>query len=183
MTPIRTVGHGAHPQDEFLDLLAGAGIEAIVDVRRFPGSRRHPHFGRDAMTGWLKDAGVAYRWEPELGGRRSPQPDSPHLALRNAGFRAYADHMESPGFTTALDELVGDGNDEATAVLCAEGLWWNCHRRLLADALVLRRQVDVEHVLPDGRTAGHEPTEGVRVDGDRLVYDVGVTPPLDGLSA
>lgn len=180
---LRTVGHGAQAADELVDLLASAGVTSVVDVRRFPGSRRHPHFGRDEMARWLAEAGIAYRWEPELGGRRAPVEGSPHLALRNSGFRAYADHMETPEFGTALAEVVAGAEAAPTAVLCAEGLWWNCHRRLLADAVVLRHEVEVEHILPDGRRSAHTPTEGVRRDGDRLVYDVGVTPPLGGMPA
>ena len=172
---MRTVGHGTLAEDELLGVLRAGGVAAVVDVRRFPGSRRSPHFGREAMAGWLPAAGVAYSWAPELGGRRRPRPGSPHVALANASFRAYADHMGTPEFAAALDRLVAQPGP--VAVLCAETLWWRCHRRLLADALVLLRCVPVAHLRPGARPAPHVPTAGVRVEGSRLVYDAGA-PPL-----
>src|SRR4051812_25917788 len=102
-----TVGHGTLPQEKFIELLRAAGVESLVDVRTAPGSRRHPHFRRQAMEEWLPAAGIAYRWEPRLGGLRKPSPDSPNIALRNSGFRAYADHMAEPEFAIALDDVLG----------------------------------------------------------------------------
>jgi uncharacterized protein (DUF488 family) len=169
--PLRTVGHGTLTADELGRLVAGAGVELLVDVRSFPASRRHPQFRREAMEHWLPDAGVAYRWEPRLGGRRRPAPESPHGALRVAAFRGYADHMETPEFRDALEELVTDAEAGPTAVMCAESLWWRCHRRLLADAVVLLCGVPVEHLFHDGRLEAHKPMPEARVDGHRLVYD------------
>ena len=169
--PLRTVGHGTLTADELARLVTGAGVEMVVDVRSFPASRRHPQFGREAMERWLPEAGVAYRWEPRLGGRRRPAPESPHGALRVAGFRGYADHMETPEFRAALDELLAEAAVRPTAVMCAESLWWRCHRRLLADAAVLLRGAPVEHLFHDGRLEAHRPTPEARVDGRRLVYD------------
>ena len=169
--PLRTVGHGTLTADELGRLVAGAGVEILVDVRSFPASRRHPQFRREAMERWLPDAGVAYRWEPRLGGRRRPAPESPHGALRVAAFRGYADHMETPEFRDALDELLTDVDARPTTVMCAESLWWRCHRRLLADAVVLLRGTPVEHLFHDGRLEAHRPTPEARVDGRRLVYD------------
>ena len=169
---MRTVGHGTLAEDELLGVLRAGGVAAVVDVRRFPGSRRSPHFGREAMAGWLPAAGVAYSWAPELGGRRRPRPGSPHVALANASFRAYADHMGTAEFADALDHLVALP-PAPVAVLCAETLWWRCHRRLLADALVLLRGVPVAHLRPGAKPTPHVPTAGVRVDGSRLVYDAG----------
>ena len=188
MTPatpvkLRTVGHGAAEADALASLLSRAGVDRIVDVRSYPGSRRHPHFGRDRLAEWLPAAGVAYSWEPRLGGRRRPVPGSPHSALGHEAFRAYADHMATADFAAGVDALLtlaGNHEPGAVAVMCAESLWWRCHRRLLADALVLLRGADVEHLFHDGRRQPHRPTEGVRVQGDsaRLVYDVGVTGSL-----
>jgi uncharacterized protein (DUF488 family) len=171
VTALRTVGHGTLNADELVRLITGAGIEALVDVRSFPASRRHPQFRREAMERWLPDAGVEYRWEPRLGGRRRPAPDSPHTGLRVAAFRGYADHMETPEFRDALDVLMTDGAARPTTVMCAESLWWRCHRRLIADAVVLVREASVEHLFHDGRLQAHQPTPEARVDGHRLVYD------------
>jgi uncharacterized protein (DUF488 family) len=170
-----TIGHGTIPADEFARLVTEAGVELVVDVRSFPASRRHPQFRREAMERWLPDAGVGYRWEPRLGGRRKPRPDSPHGALRVPAFRGYADHMETSGFAAALDEVLADADRRRTAVMCAESVWWRCHRRLLADAAVLLRGVDVEHLFHDGRVAPHRPTPEARVEGQRVVYDGGET--------
>jgi len=169
--PLRTVGHGTLTADELARLVTGADVEVLVDVRSFPASRRHPQFRREAMERWLPDAGVAYRWEPRLGGRRRPSPESPHGALRVAAFRGYADHMETPEFRDALDALLTEAAARSTAVMCAESVWWRCHRRLLADAAVLLRRVSVEHLFHDGRLEAHRPTPEARVDGRRLVYD------------
>ena len=185
---LRTVGHGTLTAEAFAALARGAGLTAVVDVRRYPGSRRHPHFGAD-MARWLPEAGVAYAWLPALGGRRSPAPDSPNIGLRNPQFRAYADHMAGPEFAAGVADLLalaengggdgeGDGDGARVAVMCAESLWWRCHRRLLADHLVLVAGVTVEHLAHDGRTSPHPPTPEARRQGDHLVYDVGAQPAL-----
>jgi len=170
---LRTVGHGTLPEDDFAALVFDAGIGLVVDVRSFPASRRHPQFRREAMERWLPDAGVAYRWEPRLGGRRRPRPDSPHVALRVPAFRGYADHMETEEFRDAVDELLAEAGARPAAVMCAESVWWRCHRRLLADATVLLRGAGVEHLFHDGRLDTHRPTPEARVDGQHLVYDGG----------
>lgn len=173
-TQFVTVGHGTLPAEEFADLVRGAGVGRVVDVRSYPGSRRHPHFGREAMATWLPEAGVAYDWAPDLGGRRKPRPDSPNVALRHEAFRAYADHMASAPFLAGLDRLLAAvAAGPPTAVMCAESVWWRCHRRLLADAACLLRGAEVLHLFHDGRLREHAVTEGARVDGDRLVYDGG----------
>jgi uncharacterized protein (DUF488 family) len=173
-----TVGHGTAGRQELAELLAGAGIESVVDVRTAPGSRRHPQFRREAMAGWLPEAGIGYRWERALGGWRKPDPASVNHVLRHPGFRGYADYMRMPPFWAALDGLLAGAAKVPTTVLCSESLWWRCHRRLLADALVLLRGVEVLHLRHDGGVEPHRPTDGVRRDGDLLAYDVGATPPL-----
>jgi uncharacterized protein (DUF488 family) len=170
-----TAGHGTLSADELARLVGEAGIELVVDVRSFPASRRHPQFRREAMERWLPEAGLAYRWEPRLGGRRSARPDSPHGALRVPAFRGYADHMETGEFGAALDEVFADAEQRRTAVMCAESVWWRCHRRLIADAAVLLRGAAVEHLFHDGRVRAHQPTPEARVDGVRVVYDGGET--------
>jgi uncharacterized protein (DUF488 family) len=175
-----TVGHGTLAVAELVALLKGAGVRSLVDVRRAPGSRHNPQFRREEMAGWLPEAGIAYRWERELGGWRKADPDSINVALRNPAFRGYADHMRTPRFWAALDRLLGEAARAPTAAMCSETLWWRCHRRLLADAAVLVRGVAVEHLDHRGGLEPHRPTQGVRRDGDLLVYDVGETPPMPG---
>ena len=127
---ISTVGHGTTDPGPFTALLRGAGVAEIVDVRRFPGSRRHPHLGGEEMARWLAEAGIGYRWLPSLGGRRRARADSPNVALRNPQFRAYADHMATSEFAEGVAELVHQASEDSSAVMCAESLWWRCHRRL-----------------------------------------------------
>lgn len=173
-----TVGHGTLAASELADLLLGAGVAQLVDVRSYPGSRRHPQFGRAEMASWLPDAGVAYGWERRLGGRRPVRADSINVALRNEAFRGYADHMATADFGAALDEVLAGAAARPTAVMCSESLWWRCHRRLLSDAAVLVRGVAVHHLMHDGRSVEHPLTDGVRRAGDHVVYDVGGDIPL-----
>jgi uncharacterized protein (DUF488 family) len=174
MGPVRTVGHGTLTAAAFVALVRSAGIETVVDVRRYPGSRRHPQFGGDAMAAWLPEHEVGYRWLPALGGRRGAATGSANRALRNEQFRAYADHMASAEFGAGITELVGLAGERPVGVMCAESVWWRCHRRLLADHLVLVRDVGVEHLFHDGRVAPHVPAPEARRAGSHLVYDVGV---------
>lgn len=177
---ICTVGHGARPIGAFLAMLAEARVDVLVDVRRFPGSRRHPQFGRDALAAAVSEAGRQYSWQGEaLGGRRQGRLGSRHTALRNAAFAAYADHMDTPVFRTAVDELIARAATDRPAVLCAETLWWHCHRMLVADALVLRGAT-VEHLLEAGTRQPHRLTAGVRRGPDGWpVYDA--QPALPGM--
>ena len=162
-----TVGHGTATAEQLSDRLLGAEVALLVDVRRFPGSRRHPHLSREAVPDWLP---VDYRWEERLGGRRPLVPDSPDVALRNASFRGYAAWMRTPEFGGALREVLAE--PRRTAVMCSESVWWRCHRRMVADCAALLHDVEVLHLMPDGRLTPHRPTDGVRVAGDELVYDV-----------
>jgi uncharacterized protein (DUF488 family) len=167
---IFTVGHSTHPIERFEALLGGTGVEAIADVRRFPGSRRHPQFAREALGASLGRAGIGYEWlGEELGGRRRTRPDSPNDAWRVAAFRGYADHMEGAEFARGLACLEALASERRTAVMCAEGDWRRCHRRLLADALTARGW-HVVHLLPDGRCVDHELPGFATVAGDRLSY-------------
>ena len=168
---VYTVGHGARSAAEFTTLLQGAGVEVLVDVRRFPGTRRHPHFGREALAATLEEAGIAYRLRGDhLGGRRAASPDSPHVGWREEPFRGFADHMGSPEFRDALEALVTDAAEAPLAVMCAETVWWRCHRRLIADALVVAG-AEVVHLMGPRSQAVHTLTPWLRVEGDRLVYD------------
>jgi uncharacterized protein (DUF488 family) len=175
---LRTVGHGTLAADAFATLLESAGVTRLVDIRSYPGSRHNPQFRREEMERWLPTRGLDYDWLRALGGRRRPVPASKHQALRNDAFRGYADYMETEAFRGGVEQLVDQTELDATTVMCSESLWWRCHRRLLADHLVLVRGLEVVHLLHDGHLTPHVPTDGARRDGDRLVYDVGSTPPL-----
>ena len=169
---IFSIGHGARSLDAFLDLLRGAGVRRVVDVRSFPGSRKHPHFGKDALAQSLASEGIAYEWERDLGGFRKPRPDSRHTAIRNAGFRGYADHMETDDFRTARDRLIETSRDVPTAYMCAESVWWRCHRRMLSDALLVAG-CDVRHIMDRGKQEPHRLNPAARVAEDgTLVYDL-----------
>ena len=175
-----TVGHGTLSAAELVGLLGRVGVEAVVDVRSAPGSRRHPQFGRAELEQWMPAAGVGYRWEPDLGGFRRPVAGSHNIALRHPSFRAYADYMATDDFDTALGRLLDEANRQVVTAMCAETLWWRCHRRLIADAATLLRGAEVSHLGHDGRLFVHRLTEGVRLDGKTLVYDVG-SPPTEAI--
>lgn len=172
-----TVGHGIAVADELARILTGAGVQAVVDVRIAPGSKRNPDMDRSAMAGWLPVHGVAYRWEKRLGGRRSVPRDSPDTALRNRAFAGYAAHMRTAEFAAALDDVLACVAHTRTTVLCSESVWWRCHRRMIADFALLARDVPVRHLMHDGRLQDHLPTGGVRRrDDGLLVYDAGQAP-------
>ena len=175
---VYTVGHSTRTLEEFLALLGAHGIGGVADVRRFPASRRHPHFGREALARALVAAHLHYDWLPELGGRRAARPDSPHVAWRTAGFRGYADHMESAEFHTGLERLLALAAARPTTILCAEAVPWRCHRQLIADALVAR-DVTVLHVTRPSAPDLHRLSSFARLEGDRVIYDGG-QPPLAG---
>lgn len=177
-TRVTTVGHGTLEIDDFLELLDGAGIEKVVDIRAFPGSRRNPQYGQDALAAALRAHGIEYRWEPRLGGRRSDPKTSRHAALEHAAFRAYASHMETPEYAAALDELLAEAARAEIAIMCSESVWWRCHRRLVSDSIVVLHDGTVEHLFHDGRRQPHPVMPEARREDDVLVYDAG-QPPLD----
>ncbi|MGH9092055.1 MAG: DUF488 family protein [Acidimicrobiales bacterium] len=142
-------------------------------MRSVPGSRRHPHFGRTELEEWMSAAGIGYRWEPELGGFRRPVAGSPNAALRHPSFRGYADYMATDVFDRALDRLLDEASRLVVAAMCAETLWWRCHRRLIADAVTLLHGTEVCHLGHEGRLSVHRLTDGVRVEGQHLIYDAG----------
>lgn len=175
-----TVGHGARPIEALLAVLRQVPASVLVDVRRFPGSRRHPQFGRTSLAAALAEAGIGYEWQGEtLGGRRPQQPGSRHTALRVAAFAGYADHMDSVAFRSAVDALAGRAHGERLVIMCAETLWWHCHRMLIADALTVRGTA-VVHLVDLGRREPHRLHPTVRRGADGWpVYDV--TDTLPGL--
>jgi len=157
-----TIGHSTRSLEEFLDLLREHGIGLLADVRRYPGSRRYPHFSRESL-----ERATNYLHMPELGGRRQPLPDSPNSGWRNDQFRAYADHMATAEFRAAVDALLA--RPERAVVMCAEAVPWRCHRNLLADELV-RRGVVVTHILAPGKTQRHVMNPMAVEEGDHLIY-------------
>lgn len=161
--PLFTIGHSNQPLERFLGLLQAQGIRHLADIRRYPGSRRWPWFGKDALPESLREIGVAYRHFPALGGRRAPSPDSPNGAWRVAQFRAFADHMDTPGFHAALDDLLALRNEGPVAVMCAEALPWRCHRNLVSDAALVRG-IPVFHILSKGAPRPHALPDFARVD-------------------
>lgn len=210
--PLLTLGHGTLPAEEFSALVRRAGVSAVVDVRSFPGSRHNPQFKRDAMAQWLAEKGLAYTWEPRLGGRRRGLgAQSRHIGLRHEAFRAYADWMETDEFATGLadtlalaartaeqanagqgvadqekaehaatdpeptDQSISGAQSPAgrTALMCSESVWWRCHRRLITDHLVLVEQIQVRHLMHDGRLQEPRVTPEARVVDGVVVYDGG----------
>ncbi len=169
-----TVGHSVRSLEDFLQLLAENRIEAVADVRRYPGSRRWPHFAQTSLAMSLEKRGLVYLWLPELGGRRTPRVDSPNTAWRNPSFRGYADYMETDAFAEGLENLVNLALGLRTTDMCAEALWWRCHRGLIAD--VLRwLGFEVIHILGPGSTSSHRYTSAARIVGGRLTYSAAGT--------
>jgi uncharacterized protein (DUF488 family) len=150
-------------------LLRAHRVDAVADVRRFPASRRHPHFSRERLEPFLSANAVAYRWFPELGGRRSPRKDSPNSGWRVAAFRGYADYMDSAEFSAALAALLDMARERRTAIMCAESLWWQCHRRLIADALLAGGH-DVEHIESATKVSPHRLIAPAVLREGRLSY-------------
>lgn len=173
-----TIGHSTHSLEEFLALLARHDIEALADIRRFPGSRKYPHFNADQLGPALQRVGIEYRWLEALGGRRGKQRDASDGVLRNGGlrnesFRNYADYMASEEFQAGLEQLLELARQKRTAYMCSEGLFWRCHRRLVSD-LLLARGYSVQHIMPAGKLQGHALTQEARVDDAAVSY-----PPAD----
>jgi uncharacterized protein (DUF488 family) len=165
---IFTIGHSTRPLADFIELLHTHGIRQLADVRTVPRSMRHPHFAADALQQSLAEVSIDYRHFPGLGGLRKPRRDSTNSAWRVEGFRGYADYMETPAFEAALDALVAFAA-VPTVVMCAEAVWWRCHRQLIADALVTRG-IEVRHITSNAAAAPHQLTAFAKVTGTRVRY-------------
>jgi len=174
-----TIGHSTRALEEFLAVLAAHELQAIADVRRFPGSKRHPHFAREALEQSLPSAGIEYLWLPQLGGRRRPRPDSPNTAWRNEAFRGYADHLASAEFAEGLAQLLPLAACRRTAIMCSELLWWRCHRSLISDVLKANG-IEVLHVIDAGPAKPHPWTGPARIVDGRLDYSEPGTGELFG---
>lgn len=166
---IWTVGHSTRSAEEFGRLLVAHEVEVLVDVRTYPGSRRYPQFNRETLAGSLVELGIKYKHEARLGGRRTPRPDSHNTAWRNAQFRGYADHMETEEFKKGVRELLELAAEARVAVMCAEAVWWRCHRSLLADYLKAAGH-DVIHILDEKKTEEHPFTSAARLVDGELSY-------------
>ena len=164
-----TIGHSSLPIESFLELLARQEIEVLADVRRFPGSRAHPHFNPEPLAESLSARGISYLPFPELGGRRRADPGSVNTVWRNAAFRAYADHMQTAEFREGLARLIAVAGERRTAIMCSEAVWWRCHRSLVADALKVRG-IHVLHIMGGSKVVEHPYTSAARIVGGELVY-------------
>ena len=176
-----SIGHSNQALDRFLGLLAQHRIEALVDIRRFPGSRKYPHWNQKNLAASLQEAGIEYHWLETLGGRRRSKkgaPASPNLGLRNEGFRNYADYMLTEEFHQAAGGLLEIAARKRTAMMCAEAVYWRCHRRLVSDFL-LANHVAVQHIFPNGEVRPHKLTEGVQVEEGEVTYPMPVTGGTD----
>jgi len=169
MGTVWTVGHSTRTAEKFLELLRAHEIKVLVDVRSFPGSRRYPQFNREALAQALNEVGIEYRHEPRLGGRRTPRADSHNTAWKNPSFRAYADHMESEAFRSGVEELLEVAANGRTAVMCAEAVWWRCHRSLIADYLKAEGHT-VLHIIDQNKTEEHPFTSAARIVKGKLSY-------------
>jgi uncharacterized protein (DUF488 family) len=164
-----TVGHSTHPLGAFVALVAAHSITTVADVRKIPRSRRHPQFNVETLPHSLEAAGLGYVHLGGLGGLRRERPDSINRAWKNPSFRAYADYMQSDEFARELAGLMTLGARQRVAIMCAEAVWWRCHRSLIADALVARGE-PVLHILTPDRAEPHVLREFARVDDGRVTY-------------
>ncbi len=167
---IHTIGHSTRAIDAFLELLGAHKIDLLVDVRRWPASRRHPQFHREALAATLKAERIDYLWRSDLGGFRKPSPDSPNTAWRVGAFRAYADFMQTPEFEEIMKDIETLAEKQRIAIMCAEAVPWRCHRQLLADAFSVRG-LTVRHIMDDG-CHEHKLPPFARPEGTRIYYPV-----------
>jgi len=164
-----TIGHSTRPIGELLEALKSFGIECLADVRSFPGSRRYPHFNREQLDSLLAEQGIEYQHFPELGGRRPANTDSLNMAWRNKMFRGYADYMETDEFRGGIARLLDLARKRRTTIMCAEAVWWRCHRSLISDYLKAH-SVEVTHIMAAGKSAAHPFTSAARIVNGELSY-------------
>jgi uncharacterized protein (DUF488 family) len=168
-TTLWTIGHSTRSVDEFVTLLKSQGIATLADVRRFPGSRKYPQFNQGSLIKSLKDEGLDYLWFPDLGGRRRPIPSSTNTAWRNEAFRAYADYMQTDPFRLAIERLLVSARAKPTAIMCAESVWWRCHRGLISDYLKAEG-FEVIHIVGAKKTEEHPFTSAATIVDGKLSY-------------
>jgi uncharacterized protein (DUF488 family) len=166
---IYTVGHSNRALGEFVALLEANGVDNLADIRKLPGSNKYPHFNRDELAASLSGAGIRYLHLSELGGRRRRSKDSANTAWRNSSFRAYADHMETDEFKRGVATLLELARGGTVALMCAEAVWWRCHRALVADYLK-SVGVTVRHIMSATTNKPHPYTPAAKIVGDKLSY-------------
>jgi uncharacterized protein (DUF488 family) len=167
---IWTIGHSTRTIDKFISLLEEHGIKLLTDVRSLPGSKRYPQFNKETLADSLAKAGIRYEHFPELGGRRKARPDSRNTAWRNASFRGYADYMETEEFDKGVKRLLDIATEFGpAAIMCAEAVWWRCHRALLSDYLKVRG-IEIVHIVGANKTEPHPYTSAARVGNGNLSY-------------
>jgi uncharacterized protein (DUF488 family) len=169
VSSVFTIGHSTRSLDEFIEILKSFRVQTLVDVRSFPGSRRYPHFNREALKGSLGAVDIDYAHLPELGGRRRPLPDSLNMTWRNESFRGYADYMETNEFSEGIRRLLELARDQRTVIMCSEAVWWRCHRSMISDYLKAKG-VEVIHILAAGKSAAHPYTSAARIVNGELSY-------------
>ena len=181
MAQIWTIGHSTRSIDDFIAALTAHGIQLVADVRLLPGSKRYPHFNSDALEQSLGGHGIRYAHFRELGGRRKPRPDSRNTAWRNDAFRGYADYMETPEFEAGIARLLELAHNQRVAIMCAEAVWWRCHRGLVSDYLKARG-AEVLHILDAKKADAHPWTSAARIVDGELCYGAQkAEPTLPGL--
>lgn len=166
---IWTIGHSTRSIEEFITMLQSFAIEKLVDVRSLPGSNKFPHFNQDRLKKTLEENGITYLYEKDLGGRRKPSPDSHNTIWKNKSFRAYADYMETQDFAVALEELESMAKQSKIAMMCAEAVWWRCHRSMIADALKAENW-KVYHIMDVDKSTEHPYTKPAKVKDGKLFY-------------
>ena len=164
-----TIGHSTHPLGEFVSLLTTHGVDTLVDIRTVPRSRTNPQYNLDTLPAALAERGIGHEYLAELGGLRKGVADSPNGAWRNASFRAYADHMQSDEFASGIAELASRMERHTVAIMCAEAVWWRCHRSLVAEAMLVRGH-EVSHIMPDGRAVPATLPDVAVVTGTTITY-------------
>jgi len=166
---IYTIGHSNKTFEEFLNLLTEYQIEAVADVRRFPGSKKFPHFGKEILDQKLNENNIQYLGFPELGGRRKPSKDSPNDGWKNEAFKGYADYMETNEFLSGIHRLIQASEKYTIAIMCSEVLWWRCHRRLISDFLTVHGY-RVLHILSEHKIEEHKLIDPATVTKGKLTY-------------
>jgi uncharacterized protein (DUF488 family) len=166
---IWTVGHSTRPLEELVEALRSFEIKVLADVRSFPASRRYPQFNKEQLKASLAAAGIEYQHFPELGGRRRVRPDSLNVSWRNESFRGYADYMETNNFREGIAHFLDVAHVSRTAIMCAEAVWWRCHRSLISDYLKAKG-VEVMHIMAPGKSEAHPFTSAARIVNGELSY-------------
>ena len=166
---IWTIGHSTHPLEEFVEWLKSHKIEALVDIRRYPGSRKYPHFNKESLEGSLPKNDILYYHFEKLGGRRKAKPDSVNQVWRHPSFRGYADYMETGEFRDVINQLKAIASKKRTAIMCSEAVWWSCHRAMVADYLKADNW-EVLHIMGKDKTTEHPYTKPAKVEEGKLVY-------------